>query len=163
MIMKSRQQGTTIVEFAAIGVVLMIVLFGVIEIARALFVWNTIGEVTRRGARVATVCPVGDSSIAEVAIFGTPGGSSASPVLSNLSTSNIDLTYRDVDGVETSNFPDIAYVQVEIVNYSHVMLIPFIPLAARTLQMPAFSTTLPVESLGYVPETGDRRCFAPGI
>ena len=53
-----RQKGVTTVEFAIIGTAFMIVLFGVIEVGRAVFTLNTLGETTRRAARIATVCPI---------------------------------------------------------------------------------------------------------
>ena len=61
-----RQHGTTTVEVAIIGVVVMVVLFGVIEIARVFFVFNALNEATRRGARVAAVCQLNDPAIAEI-------------------------------------------------------------------------------------------------
>ena len=57
---RMRQRGTTTVEFAIVGTVLMVVVFAVIEFGRALFVINMLTEATRRGARMAAVCPVSD-------------------------------------------------------------------------------------------------------
>ena len=48
---RRRQSGLTTVEFAIIGSLAFILVFGVIEIARALFVLNALTEATRRGAR----------------------------------------------------------------------------------------------------------------
>ena len=49
-----RQRGTFIVEFAlCVGVFLLMVL-SIIEVSRALYMWNTLQEVTRRAARAAT-------------------------------------------------------------------------------------------------------------
>jgi Flp pilus assembly protein TadG len=141
--MKKSQQGVTTVEFALIAVLAMIVLFGVIEVARALFVWNTLVEATRRGARMAVVCPVNSPAIAHATIF---GGGDASPVLSGLSTSNVKIDYLNAAGATTAAFADMAYVQVAITGYQHTL---FIPLVGQTLTVPPFSTTLPVESLGY--------------
>ena len=61
--MKNSQQGTTTVEFAILASVLFVLIFGVIEIGRAFFVWNSLAEATRRGARIAAVCPVNHGSI----------------------------------------------------------------------------------------------------
>ncbi|QBQ55875.1 TadE/TadG family type IV pilus assembly protein [Nitrosococcus wardiae] len=154
--MKTSQQGMTTVEFSLIAGLVMIVLFGVIEVARAFFVWNTIAEATRRGARVATVCPVNHPAIARITIFGEPDGGDSSPILSGLSAGNVTLNYLDNGGVATATFADIAYVRVGITNYQHTLLIPFV---GQTLEVPAFSTTLPAESLGYIPDLGTRECF----
>jgi hypothetical protein len=149
------QRGITTVEFALIGALALTVLFAVIEVGRALFVWNTLSEVTRRGARLAAVCPVGHPSIARVAILSNPGGPDESPVVGNLSTANVTISYLDAAGTPTAIFSDIKYVRVAITGYAHTLLIPFI---MPTITAPPFSTTLPRESLGYVPDTGTYEC-----
>jgi len=151
-----RQRGTTTVEFAIVATVLFTVLFGVIEVGRALFVWNSINEATRRGARVAAVCPLNHSSIAKVAVFGDPLGGDASPILHNLSAANVKIDYLDASGVSTASFPDIRYVRVGITGYQHRLLIPFF---TQAIAVPSFTTTLPAESLGYIPELGVRQCY----
>ncbi|MGH8657510.1 MAG: TadE/TadG family type IV pilus assembly protein [Gammaproteobacteria bacterium] len=155
------QKGLTTVEFAIIAASLIIVLFGVIEVSRALFVWNTIGEATRRGARVAEVCPVNHGAIKRLAVFGSGWGSAtASPVLSGLSTSNVTVQYLNASGTvladPAASFSAIQYVRVSINNYQHTMIIPFI---MPTLNVPPFATTVPVESLGYLPDTATWACF----
>ncbi len=159
--MKNRQNGLATVEFAIIAVSLIIVLFGVIEVSRALFVWNTIGEATRRGARAAEVCPVNHGAIKRLAVFGTGGGSgTASPVLSGLSTSNVTVEYLNAGGTVLANpaasFNAIRYVRVSISSYQHTMIIPFI---MPTFPVPPFETTVPAESLGYIPDLDTRQCF----
>lgn len=151
-----RQQGATTVEFAVVATVLFTVLFGVIEVGRALFVWNTLTEVTRRGARVAAVCPVDHASVARVAVFGDPVGGDSSPILRNLSTANVQVDYLDETGASTAAYPDIDYVRVSITNYQHRFLIPML---SQTIAAPPFSTTVPAESLGYIPESGLRQCY----
>ncbi|MEN8132003.1 MAG: TadE family protein [Pseudomonadota bacterium] len=154
--MRKNQQGTTMVEFAIIAVTLFIVLFGVIEVGRAFFVWNTVSEATRRGARLAAVCPPNHTAVAEVTILNSPGGGANSPILQGLSTGNVSVEYLDEDGNSTGGAFPISYVRVSIVNYQHTLLIPFL---LSTITVPPFSTTLPAESLGYIPELGARQCF----
>lgn len=151
--MMKRQKGIYTVEFAIIGVVFFLVLFGVIEIARALFVWNTIGEVTRRGARIAVVCPVNHTAIKEIAVFNGPGGGSASPVLKGLTTGNVTVEYLPADGVAADG-----YVRVQVSGYLHQLVIPFLPASVTNLTVPAFSTTLPAESLGHNYDTDTYEC-----
>lgn len=150
------QKGTTLVEFAIIGALVMIVLFGVIEIARAMFVWNTLSEATRRGARVAAVCPVNHAGIARTAVFAAPAEDGSDRILKDLDTSNVSVEYLDENGVNTAVFEEIHYVRVSITNFRHTLLIPFV---GRTLDAPPFSTTLPVESLGWIPDLNTRACF----
>ena len=157
--MNQRQRGVYTVEFAVVGVVFFMVLFGVIEIARALFVWNTITEATRRGARVAAVCPPNHGAIAEIAVLNNPGGGSASSVINGLTTGNVTVEYLDADGAAGAIGAEIAYVRVTITGYQHNLIIPFLPASATTLTVPPFSTTVPAESLGYIPDITDFQCF----
>jgi Flp pilus assembly protein TadG len=148
---KRSQRGTTIVEFAIVGALALTMVFAVVEFGRTLFVINALTEATRRGARVAAVCPVGDAKPAQVAVFDV-GGKSA--VVAGLTTSNIVVEYLDTSGAAIANpaasFSSIRYVRVRIVSFTESLIIPFI---MPTLSLPAFSTTLPRESLG-IPRVG---------
>lgn len=147
-----RQRGVTTVEFAIIGVVFFVVLFGVIEIGRALFVVNALTEATRRGARMAAVCPVGDPAPASVAVLDSGNGGSA--VIYGLTKENIEIQYLDSNGNvlpnPTASFSSIDYVQARIVGFVLPLFIPFV---MPTLMLSGFQTTLPRESLG-VPRSG---------
>ncbi len=145
-----RQRGTTSVEFAIVGMVMMLCLFGVIEVSRLLFVINTLGESTRRGARLAVVCPVNDPAITQMAVFNSTGGAN-SPIVNGLSTANIQLEYLDVTGTPIisdlsipMNYATINYVRVQIVNYAHQWIFP----GNLIFNMPPLPSTLPRESLG---------------
>jgi Flp pilus assembly protein TadG len=150
---KRRQGGVTTVEFAVIGVGMLLVLFGVIEIGRAMFVLNALNEATRRSARMATVCPINDPAIAQVGLFNAPG-STGNRIVGGLSTANFAIEYLDSNGVvianPVANFSQIHYVRTRIVNFQHQMLIPF---ATYLFTTPQFATTLRRESLG-VPRAG---------
>lgn len=152
--MRNRQKGLYIVEFTLVAALFFVLLFGMIEFARALFVWNTLTEATRRGARLAAVCPVGHASIANVTVFNAPGAGGASPILPGLNSSAVVTDYLDMAGAATATFNNIRYVRVKIVGFTHTLLIPaLLPgLPAMTLTAPSFETTLPRESLGAVPD-----------
>ena len=149
-----RQSGVTTVEFAIIGAVAMMLLFGVIEVGRAMFVLNALGETTRRAARVAVVCPINDPAIAEVATFNAPGSGTGSRVIGNFSPTNLAVEYLRQNGAvladPVTDFSAIRFVRARIVNYQHQMLIPFGDYIFTT---PDFATTLRRESLG-VPRSG---------
>lgn len=49
------------VEFALVSVVLFTMLFGILEVARIMYLWNTLQEVTRRAASGATVADFSDA------------------------------------------------------------------------------------------------------
>lgn len=153
--MRYRQQGTTIVEFALTVAGLLLLLFCLIEIGRVLFVYNALAEGTRRGARLAAVCPVNDPRPKTAVIF-TEGGTSL--IASGLSIDNVTVEYLNSSGAvvanptEATNFLTLRYVRVQVVNYNHHLLIPlFPPYTQWTLSAPAFASTVPIESLGYAP------------
>ena len=81
-----RQKGIALVEFAIVGALAILMIFAVLEIARAIFVANALTEATRRGARMAAVCPLNDPAIAQVATFNAPGAGDTSPIIKGLNT-----------------------------------------------------------------------------
>jgi Flp pilus assembly protein TadG len=88
-----RQHGTTTVEFAIVGLLVFIVLFGAIEMGRLLFTLNTLREVTYRGARMAAICSVDNPAIARIAVFNSAGQGTNSAILPSLTTDNILIEY----------------------------------------------------------------------
>ena len=150
--MIKRQQGLTSVEFALIGLLAMIVMFGVIEIGRLAFVFNALEEATRRGARVAAVCQVNDPGIAEVAIFNPSGGGANSALVAGLTTADVVVEYLNQAGATIGdpigNFALIRFVRVSINAFNHQLLIP---LMGGALTLPNSVSTLPRESLGVWP------------
>lgn len=144
MLRKRYQQGTTAVEFAIVGVVFFTVLFGLIDFSRIFFDLAALEESTRRGARVAAVCPVNDPFIAQSALLGG--------LVPTLETQHISVQYLDSDGAIVgapagAGYGSIRYVRVSIQNFQ---LQTFIPGLTTVLPMPAFETTIPSESLGRV-------------
>jgi hypothetical protein len=143
------QTGLTTVEFAIVGMIAMIVIFAVFEIARVFFVYNMLEEATRRGARLAAVCPINDPAIAEIAVFNNSGGGANSAVVQGLSTANIEISYLNDAGTviadPVGNYGDITYVRARITGFQHQLLIP---LFFRAFTTPPFPATLPRESLG---------------
>lgn len=144
------------VEFALIGAFFLTLLLGVIEIGRAMFVWNTLGEATRRAARLAAVCPISHGSVPLAAVLSAPDGSTNSPILHGLTTANASVLYLAADGSPTTAYASARFVQVSVTGYTHTLLIPYL---GGDITVPPFTTTLLVESLGYVPESDSRECF----
>jgi len=144
---KNRQRGLTTVEFALVGSVLFVVLFGLIEFGRLMFTWNVLDEATRRAARLAAVCPMTTAGTDFVKDKGAFGGT----LLPNFTTANVDITYLQQDGTtESAATENTYYVRSAIVGYQHRMLIPFFDINLDALD---FATTLPAESLGVHPDT----------
>jgi Flp pilus assembly protein TadG len=155
--MNKRQRGLATVEFSIIGLLMMIVLFAVFEFGRLVWMWNTLSEAARRGARAAVVCPVNDPAPANIAVFNAPDDNSANPVLTGLSPANVSVDYLDDTGTPTAVFADIRDVRVRITGYTFNLLVPIL---GTTLSAPDFVTTLPRESLGIIPEIATPQCFA---
>lgn len=144
------KKGVYSVEFSIVAAVFFMLFFAVLEGARLMYTWNVLTEVTRRGARLATVCHVSqESETSPFSPVSTAVLSAAtfadSPLIPNLNSTNINISYLDYSGNTAGTFPQIRLVRAEIVNYQHQLLIPFI---SMTLNSPGFSTTLPAESLG---------------
>jgi Flp pilus assembly protein TadG len=124
------------VEFAVVGAVLLILLFGVLEFGRLMYTFAVLGEGTRRAARLAAVCPLGSPNITNTVDFAD---------LPDFTAANVQVQYLDVTGTPTGVYTDINYVQVQIVGYAVPLAIPFIN---PTVTAPAFTVSLPRESLG---------------
>lgn len=153
--MNTRQKGMYTVEFAIVGAALFIILFGAIEVARALFAYNTLAEATRRGARVAAVCSQAAPDIARrVAVFGPTGTSTESPILKGLDMGDVTVQYLNAAGSPAAGGESVQYVRVSITGYEHRLLIPFVNVTLWDGETVA-STTLPGESLGYAPPGED--------
>ena len=126
-----RQRGAAAVEFALVASLLFTLLFGVMEMGRVLFYWNTATEATRLGARLAVVC--GKDAAVIKARMGA--------MLGILTPGNIDIAYTP-SGCDASSCRSVT---VSIVGPNVSTFIPFVPL---NLSMPPFATTLPRESMG---------------
>jgi hypothetical protein len=149
MIHKIKQKGIYAVEFAIVGSLFFMLFFAVMIFAHVMFTWDVLTEVSRRGARLATVCqvsqdnggpPYASAAVLNAAIF------SDAKLIPNLSTDNLIISYLDYAGNTATTFAQISLVRAEIVKYSYQLSIPFVDIA--TLKSPSFSTTLPRESLG---------------
>ncbi len=154
---RKSQKGLTSVEFSIIGGLFFVVLFAVIEFGRLMFVMNMLDEVTRRGARLAAVCPVDPASIAFVQERARFNGG----VIPGLDAAMVDVGYLEMDGTPAdltdpvNAVTDIYYVRVRINGFNHRMLIPTLNF---NIPMPDFSTTIPSESLGVHPDGSSASC-----
>ena len=136
--MKRSQAGLAVVEFAFVVSFAIIVLFGCLEVGRFFFVYNTVAEATRRGARVAVV--TGDVALAKAATL------AYSDYVKDMDADNVSVVFYTETGGVPTGLDDTALVTVSITGYEHSPLIPFLPISP--IQVPAFTTTLPVESMG---------------
>ncbi len=131
-----RQRGAAIVEFGLIAGVFFTLLIGIAEFSRVLFYWNTAGEVTRLGARMAVVCDAGDTIIK----------SRMRSMLPLLQNNNISIAYEPAgcDADIATARATCHSVTVSVANVSVSTVIPLVPI---TLNMPPFTTTMTRESM----------------
>ncbi|OCH36894.1 hypothetical protein A6E02_07050 [Aliivibrio fischeri] len=155
----SKQKGVTIVEFTLIVLAVMVLIIGVLEIGRYVYSLQMMNEMTRKAARLATVCYVLDQhdipTMDEVVETYPADFTAENLVIEYLDSSGntVDLTgYTSLSLEEQSSvFAMIRFVRARIDNYQYrfFSLLSFIG-TDGLLEMPEFQTTLPAESLGVV-------------
>jgi Flp pilus assembly protein TadG len=103
----TRQDGVAAVEFALLATVFFMLLFGVLEVARAIYLYNTLQEVTRRAASMAANSRFDSASLDTIrkqALFADANGNLAlgEPVTpAHLKIDYLSLS-RDSTGVLTA-------------------------------------------------------------
>ena len=142
---RKNEEGRTLLEFAITGTVFLMVLFGVIEFSRLYWTHNALRDAARRGVRYAAVRrndSAGEQAVKNMVVYGNPNGGTT-PLVNGLTTSNVGIEYVNYNGVQLSS-----RATVKITNYKFKFSIPMIGAA---INMPAYRTSLPGESVGYVP------------
>ena len=94
------QRGAATVEFALIAIVFFMILLGIMEFGRLMYVWNTTQEVTRRAAREAVVrdFTTQTAAIKREAIFrGGTSGAVNLPAGVEITNATVRLVYLAVD------------------------------------------------------------------
>jgi len=172
MNLRKDERGTSMAEFAIVALFFFMLIFGIIEFGRLLYTINALTDAARRGARYAVihqaevaqdglphtnakcvnnVVKYGESHISAYPNCNPPAGQ---PTLINgISAATISVTFQgaDLDNNPSSPNPygtNLGTATVAITNYNFNLSIPFIH---RTLNLPAYTTTLPAESAGFEP------------
>jgi Flp pilus assembly protein TadG len=144
----NNERGAALVEFAIVASVFLTMLFAVVEFGRFLWTHNALTDAARRGARYATIRKNDSAGIAAVknmVVYGDPNANPATaiPVAPGLTTSNVLVEYQNYNGVLLSS-----KASVSIINYNFQFSVPLI---GGSTPMPAYRTSLPGESVGFVP------------
>ena len=95
--MPAAQRGATAVEFAMCAMFFFTFVFGMIEMSRALYLWNTMTEVTRRAARAAAVSAFDYASkdlVRHHAMF----DSTTLPLAGDITDAHLAIDYLQSDG-----------------------------------------------------------------
>jgi Flp pilus assembly protein TadG len=131
--MRNRRQdrGQSLVEFAMVLPLLLVLAIGTIEFGRAYYHYNTLSKAVRQAARYITSH---EYSAAEktkgqrMAIYGNADGT-GSPILPGLTVSNINIAERGGGGTTNTNPPE--WVKVSVTGYTFQTMFPrVIPLSA---------------------------------
>jgi hypothetical protein len=125
----SRQTGVFAVEFAIVSLVFFLIMVAIFAWARLLYVWNTASEATAAAARTAVVCSDVSSAPKMEVLRRLP----------SIPDGKIVIEYRRPEGSE--------FVREVQVRLDGVEFLTFIPFLSKYLVLPAFTTTLPRESL----------------
>lgn len=93
-----RQGGAAAVEFALVAVLLIVLLLGIVELGRFLYLFNTVQEVTRRAAREAVVNCTDETTqnvIRSRAVLGTGATGAFLPAGGEISDIRVVIDYLD--------------------------------------------------------------------
>lgn len=175
--MPAAQRGVAAVEFTYCALFFFTFVFAMMELSRALYLWNTMTEVTRRAARAAAVSGFdapSKNAVRQHAMF----DSTRLPLAGDISDANLAIDYLQADGetpvsampadasenlVNCTANPNgtgcVRFVRVRLcldgpgsctqVPYTTMTgLENFIP---GSLTFPRFTTISPIGSLGRIP------------
>ncbi|MGA9995665.1 MAG: TadE/TadG family type IV pilus assembly protein [Pyrinomonadaceae bacterium] len=143
-----RERGATLVEFAIVATIFFTSLFAVIEFGRLFWTHNALKDAARRGARYAIIRKddaAGIAAVKNMVVYGDPNANpaTATPLVNGLTTSNVSIDYQNFNGIQLSS-----RATVSITNYKFNFAIP---LVGTSINMPAYRTSLPGESAGWIP------------
>lgn len=137
--MKSRQQGSTIVEFSLVLLLFFMFLLGILDFSRMLFTWNAANEAARAGARYAVVC---DDTNKEALVLAKMQGMLPQIQDINLAWTPLNCTHATCEGVT---------VTIQNLNFRWISPIP--GAASRLIPAPSFSTYLTREVMRQDPNS----------
>ena len=159
---RKRNAGQATVEFALVSVGLIIpVTFAIVFTAQMLWLWHSMNEWTRDGARyAATHCwQAGGGNVINYMRSNVPLNVDQEQLQSGQADVEVLFYVRDADTGTLTNFscdsecspscvPDVATVRIN--NYEFRRFFNYLGLAP--IQMPNFSTTVAIEGAGCDPE-----------
>ena len=177
------QRGTTAVEFAFTALLFFTLILGFVEMARAVYLWNTTAVVTRRYARALAVVDFTQAAAREAALqkaaFNSAGGQF--PLSGPISADYYQVRYLRADAetpvtslpvcpaqnlinclADPNGSECIRFVEVRLCvpgtsceSVPYPALINLGGLFPATFRMPTFATLTPVESLGFDPTSSN--------
>lgn len=171
-----KQKGAAALEFGLVALVFLLLLLGIVEFGRLLFVFNTVQEVTRRAAREAVVSEFDADRVDElqrISVFHEEDSSGVvnlpgSPEVSNL---RVQIDYLNESMALADPLPDdpadnigecvahtnscIAFVQARVcvVDGNECTPVDFLPASGLFgflgVGVPLSTVVMPAESMGF--------------
>ena len=142
---RSDQRGQSLMEFALVLPLLLLMAFGITEFGRAYYQYNTLSKAIRNGARYMSSHPYDNANITStqnMVVYGQSSGS-GTPVLPGLTPSMIAVTPNGgTSPYDAINPPQS--VSVGVVNY------PFSPLVPGVISVLKNATFSPQVVFRYV-------------
>ena len=157
-----RARGVATVEFALVCMIFFTLIFGTLEFARMLYVYNTLQEVTRRAAREMTVRWIDqEAAVKTLALF----GEATLPAGAEITASSINIEYLNANGNVVTSFPSnpgdnlsacgdaartancIYSVRVSINAGNYIPMLSIFSFLG--LALPSSSVTMHAESMGF--------------
>lgn len=135
---KRDERGVQLVELAIVLPVLVVLFAAAAEFGRYFYEYTTLAKGSRVAVRyLATAITNGDcdADAKRLVVYGNFAGT-GNPIVTGLTTSNVEITRHDEDGNLTAGMPNT--VTIEIINYQHT---PIFDLGGLTKS----STTLAVD------------------
>ena len=136
---KNEERGQAVVEFAFVGIIFFILVFGAMDVGRAVWNYNTLAQATREGARFAVVhgdrcdaaagCSAADLAAVEAVVVENAAGLNSSQV-----TVEVDWVCRTGLASDCNNVWDHVTVTSE---YDYAP----IPFFAGLLSLPSVTMT----------------------
>lgn len=135
-----------VVEFALIAMIFLTLLIGIMEFGRWLFTLNAASEATRWGARLAAVCDKDDADIkAKMRL-----------ILKSVTGSQISVNYAPAGcALATCKTVTVALVTKAVDPVNYASFTPMIPFMGVAVSLPAFTTSLPLESMESTNSAGE--------
>ena len=135
---KRDERGVQLVELAIVLPVLVVLFAAAAEFGRYFYEYTTLAKGSRVAVRyLATAIANGDcdADAKRLVVYGNFAGT-GNPIVTGLTTSNVEITRHDKDGYLTAGMPNT--VTIKIINYQHT---PIFDLGGLTKS----STTLAVD------------------
>jgi hypothetical protein len=139
--MNEKQTGAAVIELALSFAIFWIILFALIEFSRAMFAWNSANEATKLGARLGSICAMGNAQHEKIKTH----------VKAYINASGLIDVADNTNWLEISYLPDgcnessCSMVQAKLSNVHMNLLIPF--LTVTQINLPEFRIAVLRESL----------------